>query len=306
VTATIGSSTLDRQWLLDLEDESIHIIREVAGQFERPVLLFSGGKDSIVMLHLAVKAFWPGRVPFAVMHVDTGHNFPEVIEYRDRHLGALGVNLVVASVQESIDTGRVHETPGQSRNPLQTVTLLDGITSNRFDAVLGGARRDEEKARAKERIFSVRDDFGQWDPRNQRPELWDLYNGRHRPGEHVRVFPISNWTELDIWSYIEREGIDVPSIYYAHQREVFERDGMVLAVTPWTEPTERETVTTEWVRYRTVGDATCTGAVRSRAADVEDVLLETAASTISERGATRADDRASEAAMEDRKRLGYF
>jgi sulfate adenylyltransferase subunit 2 len=306
VTATIGSSTLDRQWLLDLEDESIHIIREVAGQFERPVLLFSGGKDSIVMLHLAVKAFWPGRVPFAVMHVDTGHNFPEVIEYRDRHLGALGVDLVVASVQESIDTGRVREIPGQSRNPLQTVTLLDVITSNRFDAVLGGARRDEEKARAKERIFSVRDDFGQWDPRNQRPELWDLYNGRHRPGEHVRVFPISNWTELDIWSYIEREGIDVPSIYYAHQREVFERDGMVLAVTPWTEPTERETVTTEWVRYRTVGDATCTGAVRSRAADVEDVLLETAASTISERGATRADDRASEAAMEDRKRLGYF
>jgi sulfate adenylyltransferase subunit 2 len=306
VTATIGSSTLDRQWLLDLEDESIHIIREVAGQFERPVLLFSGGKDSIVMLHLAVKAFWPGRVPFAVMHVDTGHNFPEVIEYRDRHLGELGVNLVVASVQESIDTGRVHEIPGQSRNPLQTVTLLDGITSNRFDAVLGGARRDEEKARAKERIFSVRDDFGQWDPRNQRPELWDLYNGRHRPGEHVRVFPISNWTELDIWSYIEREGIDVPSIYYAHQRPVFERDGMVLAVTPWTEPTERETVTTEWVRYRTVGDATCTGAVRSRAADVEDVLLETAASTVSERGATRADDRASEAAMEDRKRLGYF
>jgi sulfate adenylyltransferase subunit 2 len=306
VTATIGSSTLDRQWLLDLEDESIHIIREVAGQFERPVLLFSGGKDSIVMLHLAVKAFWPGRVPFAVMHVDTGHNFPEVIEYRDRHLGALGVDLVVASVQESIDTGRVREIPGQSRNPLQTVTLLDGITSNRFDAVLGGARRDEEKARAKERIFSVRDDFGQWDPRNQRPELWDLYNGRHRPGEHVRVFPISNWTELDIWSYIEREGIDVPSIYYAHQRQVFERDGMVLAVTPWTEPTERETVTTEWVRYRTVGDATCTGAVRSRAVDVEDVLLETAASTISERGATRADDRASEAAMEDRKRLGYF
>jgi len=306
VTATMGSSTLDRQWLLDLEDESVHIIREVAGQFERPVLLFSGGKDSIVMLHLAVKAFWPGRVPFTVMHVDTGHNFPEVIEYRDRHLGALGVNLVVASVQDSIDTGRVREISGQSRNPLQTVTLLDAITSNRFDAVLGGARRDEEKARAKERIFSVRDDFGQWDPRNQRPELWDLYNGRHRPGEHVRVFPISNWTELDIWSYIEREGIEVPSIYFAHEREVFERDGMVLAVTPWTDPTDGEPVTTEWVRYRTVGDATCTGAVRSRAVDVEDVIVETAASTISERGATRADDRASEAAMEDRKRLGYF
>ena len=306
MTATMGSSTLDRQWLLDLEDESVHIIREVAGQFERPVLLFSGGKDSIVMLHLAVKAFWPGRVPFTVMHVDTGHNFPEVIEYRDRHLGALGVNLVVASVQDSIDTGRVREISGQSRNPLQTVTLLDAITSNRFDAVLGGARRDEEKARAKERIFSVRDDFGQWDPRNQRPELWDLYNGRHRPGEHVRVFPISNWTELDIWSYIEREGIEVPSIYFAHEREVFERDGMVLAVTPWTDPTDGEPVTTEWVRYRTVGDATCTGAVRSRAVDVEDVIVETAASTISERGATRADDRASEAAMEDRKRLGYF
>ncbi len=272
MTATINNETLDRQWLLDLEDEAIHIIREVAGQFERPVILFSGGKDSIVMLHLAVKAFWPGRLPFSVMHVDTGHNFPEVIEYRDRHLASLGVNLVVASVQDSIDAGRVREIPGQSRNPLQTVTLLDGINSNRFDAVLGGARRDEEKARAKERIFSVRDDFGQWDPRNQRPELWDLYNGRHRPGEHVRVFPISNWTELDVWSYIAREGIDVPSIYYAHQRPVFERDGMVLAVTQWTEPTESERVTNEWVRYRTVGDATCTGAVRSLAADVDDVI----------------------------------
>jgi sulfate adenylyltransferase subunit 2 len=315
VTATLGTdsaassssaASLDRQWLLDLEDESIHIIREVAGQFERPVLLFSGGKDSIVMLHLAAKAFWPGKVPFSVMHVDTGHNFPEVIEYRDRHLASLGVNLVVASVQESIDSGRIRETPGQSRNPLQTVTLLDGITSNRFDAVLGGARRDEEKARAKERIFSVRDDFGQWDPRNQRPELWDLYNGRHRPGEHVRVFPISNWTELDIWSYIAHEGIEVPSIYYTHQRPVFERDGMVLAVTPWTEPTAAEPVSSEWVRYRTVGDATCTGAVRSLAADAGEVILETAASTVSERGATRADDRASEAAMEDRKRQGYF
>jgi sulfate adenylyltransferase subunit 2 len=305
MTATINE-TLDRQWLLDLEDEAIHIIREVAGQFERPVILFSGGKDSIVMLHLAVKAFWPARLPFSVMHVDTGHNFPEVIEYRDRHLASLGVNLVVASVQDSIDAGRVREIPGQSRNPLQTVTLLDGINTNRFDAVLGGARRDEEKARAKERIFSVRDDFGQWDPRNQRPELWDLYNGRHRPGEHVRVFPISNWTELDVWSYIAREGIDVPSIYYAHQRPVFERDGMVLAVTQWTEPTETEQVTNEWVRYRTVGDATCTGAVRSLAADVDDVIVETAAATISERGATRADDRASEAAMEDRKRQGYF
>jgi sulfate adenylyltransferase subunit 2 len=306
VTATVDQALLERQWLLDLEDEAIHIIREVVGQFERPVLLFSGGKDSIVMLHLAAKAFWPGRVPFSVMHVDTGHNFPEVIEYRDRHLARLGVNLVVASVQASIDSGRIREIPGQSRNPLQTTTLLDAITSNRFDAVLGGARRDEEKARAKERIFSVRDDFGQWDPRNQRPELWDLYNGRHRPGEHVRVFPISNWTELDVWSYIAREEIEVPSIYYAHQRPVFERDGMVLAVTPWTAAAADERVRTEWVRYRTVGDATCTGAVRSLASTVDEVIVETAASTVSERGATRADDRASDAAMEDRKRQGYF
>jgi sulfate adenylyltransferase subunit 2 len=306
VTLTIGATELDRHWLVDLEDEAIHIIREVVGQFERPVLLFSGGKDSIVMLHLAAKAFWPGRVPFPVMHVDTGHNFPEVIEYRDRHLAQLGVKLVVASVQDSIDQGRIREIPGQSRNPLQTTTLLDGITSNGFDAVLGGARRDEEKSRAKERVFSVRDDFGQWDPRNQRPELWDLYNGRHRPGEHVRIFPLSNWTELDIWSYIQREGIEVPAIYYAHQRPVFQRDGMLLAVTPWTPALPGETVATEWVRYRTVGDATCTGAVRSMAADAEEVIVETAASTISERGATRADDRASDAAMEDRKRQGYF
>ncbi len=297
---------LERSWLTDLEDESIHIIREVAGQFERPVILFSGGKDSIVMLHLAAKAFWPGRVPFAVMHVDTGHNFPEVIEYRDRHLDALGIKLTVASVQDSIDAGRVHETPGQSRNPLQTVTLLDGITSGKFDAVLGGARRDEEKARAKERIFSVRDDFGQWDPRNQRPELWDLYNGKHRPGEHVRVFPISNWTELDIWAYIEREGIDLPSIYYAHEREVFQRDGMLMSVTQWTPPREGESVQTQVVRYRTVGDTTCTGAVLSSATDARAVFAEVAAATVSERGASRADDRASEAAMEDRKRQGYF
>ncbi len=303
--ATRGTS-IDRSWLGDLEDESIHILREVVGQFERPVLLFSGGKDSIVLLHLARKAFWPGRVPFPVMHVDTGHNFPEVIEYRDRHLAANGVKLVIASVQESIDRGRVHETPGQSRNPLQTVTLLDAIAEHRFDAVLGGARRDEEKARAKERVFSVRDDFGQWDPRNQRPELWDLYNGRHRRGEHVRVFPLSNWTELDIWAYIEREDIEVPTIYYAHEREVFQRDGMLLAVTRWTQPGERDVVTKESVRYRTVGDATCTGAIRSTAGNPSDVLVETAAATISERGATRADDRASEAAMEDRKRQGYF
>jgi sulfate adenylyltransferase subunit 2 len=298
--------SLDRSWLGDLEDEAIHILREVVGQFERPVLLFSGGKDSIVLLHLAAKAFWPGRVPFPIMHIDTGHNFPEVIAYRDRHVAELGVKLVVASVQDSIDRGRVQESPGQSRNPLQTVTLLDAIAEHGFDAVLGGARRDEEKSRAKERVFSVRDDFGQWDPRNQRPELWDLYNGRHRRGEHVRVFPLSNWTELDIWSYIEAEGIEVPSIYYAHSRPVFERDGMLLAVTEWTQPADGEVVTTDSVRYRTVGDATCTGAIRSIAATVADVLVETAAATISERGATRADDRASDAAMEDRKRQGYF
>ena len=298
--------SLDRSWLGDLEDEAIHILREVVGQFERPVILFSGGKDSIVLLHLAAKAFWPGRVPFPIMHIDTGHNFPEVIAYRDRHVAELGVKLVVASVQDSIDRGRVQESPGQSRNPLQTVTLLDAIAEHGFDAVLGGARRDEEKSRAKERVFSVRDDFGQWDPRNQRPELWDLYNGRHRRGEHVRVFPLSNWTELDIWSYIEAEGIEVPSIYYAHSRPVFERDGMLLAVTEWTQPTDSEVVTTDSVRYRTVGDATCTGAIRSIAATVADVLVETAAATISERGATRADDRASDAAMEDRKRQGYF
>ncbi len=298
--------SLDRSWLGDLEDEAIHILREVVGQFERPVLLFSGGKDSIVLLHLAAKAFWPGRVPFPIMHIDTGHNFPEVIAYRDRHVAELGVKLVVASVQDSIDRGRVQESPGQSRNPLQTVTLLDAIAEQGFDAVLGGARRDEEKSRAKERVFSVRDDFGQWDPRNQRPELWDLYNGRHRRGEHVRVFPLSNWTELDIWSYIEAEGIEVPSIYYAHPRPVFERDGMLLAVTEWTQPADGEVVSTDSVRYRTVGDATCTGAIRSIAATVADVLVETAAATISERGATRADDRASDAAMEDRKRQGYF
>ena len=299
-------SSLERAWLTDLEDESIHVIREVFGQFERPVLLFSGGKDSIVMTHLATKAFWPSRLPFPLMHVDTGHNFDEVIDFRDRRVAELGAQLVVASVQEAIDTGRVTETPGGIRNPLQTVPLLDAITSHKFDAVLGGARRDEEKARAKERVFSVRDDFGQWDPRNQRPELWDLYNGRHRSGEHVRVFPLSNWTELDIWAYIQREGIEVPSIYFAHERPVFSRDGMLLAVTPFTQPAEGETVRVESVRYRTVGDATCTGAVLSQARDVAAVVAETAASTISERGATRADDRTSEAAMEDRKRQGYF
>jgi sulfate adenylyltransferase subunit 2 len=289
-----------------LEAESIHVLREVAATFERPVLLFSGGKDSIVMLHLATKAFWPAPVPFPVMHVDTGHNFDEVLEFRDRRVAELGVRLVVASVQESIDAGRVRERPGDSRNQLQTVTLLDAIAEHRFDAVFGGGRRDEEKARAKERVFSFRDEFGQWDPRNQRPELWSLYNGRHRQGEHIRVFPISNWTELDVWQYIEREGIDVPSIYYAHRRDVIERDGMLLAVSPWVQPREGEQVVETTVRYRTVGDATCTGAVASDASTPAEVITEVAATRITERGATRADDRASEAAMEDRKREGYF
>jgi sulfate adenylyltransferase subunit 2 len=304
VTAIIHTRTDSA--LTALEDESIHILREMVGTFERPVLLFSGGKDSIVMLRLAEKAFFPGRIPFPLMHVDTGHNFPEVIDYRDRRVAELGAELIVASVQESIDTGRVIERPGQLRNPLQTVTLLDGIMRNKFDAVLGGARRDEEKARAKERVFSIRDEFGQWDPRNQRPELWDLYNGRIAPGEHVRIFPLSNWTELDIWRYIGRERLEIPSLYYAHDREVIERDGMLLGVTEFTQPRAGETVTTRRVRYRTVGDATCTGAVSSDAADVEAVIAETAATRITERGATRADDRASEAAMEDRKREGYF
>ena len=289
-----------------LEAEGIHIIREVAAEFERPGLLFSGGKDSIVMLHLAVKAFYPAKVPFPVMHVDTGHNFPEVIAFRDRRVAELGVRLEIASVQESIDTGRVVEIPGGLRNPLQTTTLLDGIEKHRFDAVFGGARRDEEKARAKERVFSFRDAFGQWDPKNQRPELWNLYNGRHNPGEHIRVFPLSNWTELDIWSYIAREDIEIPEIYYAHEREVFWRDGMWLAVTEFLEPRPEETIERRVVRYRTVGDATCTGAVESPAATVDDVIAEVASTRVTERGATRADDRASEAAMEDRKREGYF
>jgi sulfate adenylyltransferase subunit 2 len=303
MTALLG---MERTSLTDLEDESVHVLREVVATFERPVLLFSGGKDSIVMLRIAEKAFWPARIPFPVMHVDTGHNFAEVLEFRDRRVAELGVPLVVASVQDSIDRGRVRERAGQSRNPLQTVTLLDAIVEHRFDAVLGGARRDEERSRAKERVFSVRDEFGQWDPRNQRPELWDLYNGRHSPGEHVRVFPLSNWTELDIWRYVRRERIEVPSLYFAHERDVVERDGMLLAVTEWTPPRPGEPVRRETVRYRTVGDATCTGAVRSGAATLDDVVAETALSRITERGATRADDRASEAAMEDRKREGYF
>jgi sulfate adenylyltransferase subunit 2 len=291
-----------------LEAESIHIMREVAAEFERPVLLFSGGKDSIVMLRLAEKAFWPARLPFPVMHIDTGHNFDEVIAFRDARVAELGARLVVGSVQEAIDNGRVVEQTGPyaSRNLLQTVTLLDAIEQHRFDAVFGGARRDEEKARAKERVFSFRDEFGQWDPKNQRPELWSLYNGRHRKGEHIRVFPISNWTELDIWQYIAEEGIAIPSIYYAHRREVFRRDGMLLAVTPYVTMVDGEDPFEATVRFRTVGDASCTGAVESSAATVDEVIVEVAATRITERGATRADDRISESGMEDRKKEGYF
>jgi sulfate adenylyltransferase subunit 2 len=270
-------------------------------------MLFSGGKDSVVMLHLAVKAFWPAPVPFPVMHVDTGQNFDEVIDFRDRTVDKYGLRLIVAKVQDDIDAGRVHEDfPGAPRNRLQTVTLLRGISENQFGAVFGGARRDEEKARAKERVFSFRDEFGQWDPRNQRPELWNLYNGRHRKGENIRVFPLSNWTELDVWSYIREEQIELPPLYFARKREVVERDGMLLEVNRFIQPQDGEVAFEAVTRYRTVGDATCTGAVRSRARTVAEIVAETAASTISERGATRADDRASEAAMEDRKRKGYF
>ena len=289
-----------------LEAESIHVMREVAAEFERPALLFSGGKDSIVMLHLATKAFWPARIPFPLVHVDTGHNFDEVLAFRDRRVAELGARLVVAKVQDDIDAGRVREVPGGLRNPLQTTTLLRAIEEGRYDAVFGGARRDEEKARAKERFFSFRDAFGQWDPKNQRPELWNLYNGRHAPGEHIRVFPLSNWTELDVWRYIARERIEVPDIYFAHEREVFERDGMLLGVTPHSLPRAGEVVTTRVVRYRTVGDASCTGAVASPARTPLQVVEEVAATRLTERGATRADDRQSEAAMEDRKKEGYF
>ena len=294
--------------LESLEAEAIHIIREVAAEFEKPVMLFSGGKDSAVMLRLAEKAFWPARIPFPVMHVDTGHNFDEVYDYRDRRVAELGIQLVVASVQDSIDQGRVVEETGPraSRNRLQTVTLLDAIAENGFDAVFGGGRRDEEKARAKERVFSFRDDFGQWDPKNQRPELWNLYNGKHRKGEHIRVFPLSNWTELDIWQYVADDDVELPSIYYAHRREVFRRDGMLLAVTPYVTLIDGEEPEELQVRFRTVGDASCTGAVESGAATVEQVIQEVAASRLTERGATRADDRISEAGMEDRKREGYF
>jgi sulfate adenylyltransferase subunit 2 len=289
-----------------LESESIFVFREVAAEFERPVLLFSGGKDSIVMLHLARKAFAPAPVPFTLLHVDTGHNFAEVLAYRDKVVADLGLKLVVASVEDYLADGRLRERPDGTRNPLQTIPLLDAINENRFDAVFGGGRRDEERSRAKERIFSLRDEFGQWDPRNQRPELWSLYNGRHRPGEHVRVFPLSNWTELDVWNYIEREAIDLPAIYYAHTRDVFQRDGMLLAVGPYSLPRAGEQVSQRVVRYRTVGDMSCTGAVASTASTPAQVVVELAASELTERGATRADDRVSEAAMEDRKREGYF
>ncbi len=291
-----------------LEAESIHIMREVAAEFERPVLLFSGGKDSIVMLRLAEKAFWPAKIPFPLMHVDTGHNFDEVIEYRDRRTAELGARLIVASVEDAIAEGLVQDPTGPraSRNSIQTVPLLKGIQDNKFDAVFGGARRDEEKARAKERVFSFRDEFGQWDPKGQRPELWSLYNGRHRQGEHIRIFPLSNWTELDIWQYVEREELELPSIYYAHKREVFMRDNMMMAVTAVTPPDDGAEVFEAQVRYRTVGDMTCTAAVESDADTVQKIIEDVAASRITERGATRADDRASEAAMEDRKREGYF
>jgi sulfate adenylyltransferase subunit 2 len=295
-------------YLRALEAEAIHVMREVAAELERSVLLFSGGKDSAVLLHLARKAFWPAKFPFPVMHVDTGHNFPEVIDYRDRTVESLGARLIVASVQESIDRGRVVEETGPraSRNRLQSITLLDAIDEHGFKGVFGGARRDEERARAKERFFSFRDDFGQWDPKNQRPELWSLYNGNVRPGEHVRVFPLSNWTELDVWQYVREEGIELPEIYFAHHREVFERDGMLYAASPHVELLPEEAVFEESVRFRTVGDMTCTGAVRSTAASLEDVVAEIAATRITERGETRADDRISEAAMEDRKKEGYF
>jgi sulfate adenylyltransferase subunit 2 len=291
-----------------LEAESIHVMREVAAEFERPALLFSGGKDSVVMLALAEKAFQPARIPFPVLHVDTGHNFPEVIKFRDARAAELGVRMIVASVQDSIDAGRVTEETGRwaSRNRLQIATLLDAIEEHRFDALFGGARRDEEKARAKERVFSFRDEFGQWDPKNQRPELWNLYNTGIRRGEHIRVFPLSNWTELDVWAYIEREGLELPPVYFAHARNVFERDGILLADSQYVARGEDEPLFEAIVRYRTVGDMTCTGAVESTAATVAEVIAEVAVTRITERGQTRADDRTSEAAMEDRKREGYF
>jgi sulfate adenylyltransferase subunit 2 len=289
-----------------LESESLHIIREVAATFSSPIMLFSGGKDSVVMLHLAAKAFWPAPIPFGVLHVDTGHNFPEVLQFRDEAVEFYGAPLKIASVQDYIEDGRLRERPDGTRNPLQTLPLLDAITKGGHDAVFGGGRRDEERARAKERVFSMRDEFGQWDPRNQRPELWSLYNGRHLPGEHVRIFPLSNWTELDVWDYIAAEKISVPTIYYAHERHVTFRDGMWIAITEVTPARPGEVVELHSVRYRTVGDMSCTAAVLSAASTAHDVITEVALSKITERGATRADDRLSEAAMEDRKREGYF
>lgn len=302
------TATYELSYLSALEAEAVHVFREVAATVERPALLFSGGKDSAVMLHLASKAFWPGPVPFPVLHIDTGHNFDELIDFRDRMVTEYGMRLVVGSVQDDIDSGRVVEdtSPGASRNRLQTVTLLRAIQENRYQAVFGGARRDEEKARAKERVFSFRDEFGAWDPRSQRPEVWNLYNGRHRKGEHIRVFPISNWTELDIWSYIQQEAVALPSLYYAHRREVVERDGMLLAHTRFLNLRDDEDPYWAQVRFRTVGDATCTGCVESTADTAAAVAAEVATSRITERGATRADDRVSEAGMEDRKREGYF
>jgi sulfate adenylyltransferase subunit 2 len=305
---SVAARELTISHLDELEAEAVHIMREVAAERERPVLLFSGGKDSIVLLRLAEKAFRPGRFPFPVMHVDTGHNFPEVVEFRDRRVADLGERLIVASVQDSIDRGRVVEQTGPraSRNQLQTTTLLDAIEEHGFDAAMGGARRDEERARAKERIFSFRDDFGQWNPRAQRPEVWNLYNARIRKGEHIRVFPISNWTELDVWQYIAREQLELPLIYFAHEREVFRRDGMLYAVSDYVERYPDESPFTASVRFRTVGDMSCTGGVLSDAATLEEVVAEIATTNVTERGETRADDRASDAAMEDRKRVGYF
>jgi len=304
----VSVTSYELSHLAALEAEAVHVFREVAATFERPVLLFSGGKDSVVMLHAAAKAFWPAPLPFPVLHVDTGHNFDEVLRFRDETVATLGLRLLVASVQDDIDAGRVVEEtgPGASRNRLQTVTLLRAIREGGFDAVFGGARRDEEKARAKERVFSFRDEHGQWDPRAQRPELWNLYNGRHRRGEHIRVFPLSNWTELDIWQYIRDERIALPPLYYAHRRPVVQRDGMLLAATRFLSLVDGETPYEATVRFRTVGDATCTGCVESSAATPSEVVTEVAATRVTERGATRADDRISEAGMEDRKREGYF
>ncbi|MDD7922974.1 sulfate adenylyltransferase subunit CysD [Actinomycetospora chibensis] len=304
MTATEPATSTDQ--LSALESEAIHIMREVAGEFDRPVILFSGGKDSMLLVHLARKAFWPAPIPFPVLHVDTGHNFDEVIEFRDAVVERYGLELEVARVQDYIDDGRLEERADGTRNPLQTTPLLDAIAEHRHDAVFGGGRRDEERARAKERVFSLRNAFGQWEPSRQRPELWNLYNGRHKPAEHVRVFPLSNFTELDVWRYIQREGVELPSIYYAHTREVFSRDGMWLTSGPWGGPKDDEEVVTKTVRYRTVGDGSCTGAVESDALTLDEVLDEVRESRLTERGATRADDRLSEAAMEDRKREGYF